>query len=386
MAQDVLTDCNDSDKANESDGSKLIDWLRIQLIPQLGPATLTTLLESTSIPATDLLSLPPRELRSLGFKDHQINAIERPNWQLIDTQLAWLTKGENRFALHLKNENYPYLLQQISSPPFVIFGIGDRSILNSLQLAIVGSRNPTQTGKRICSELAHDVAAQGMSVTSGLALGIDACAHNAALSANGRTIAVLGSGLNNIYPKRNVSLADHIVDQGGLLISEFFVNTPPKAEHFPRRNRIVSGLSHGVLVVEAAVRSGSLITAKYALEQNREVFAVPGSALNPLSAGCHHLIKQGAKLVETYNDILEEFQNVSSFDSGACVRNLQKSPCESLATAQLLDSVDYDVTALDVIIQRSNLPIKEVLAQLLQYELRGLVATVSGGYVKLRGK
>lgn len=369
-----------------SEEQLLISWLILDSIPKFGSQALLAFTRATQSSPLSLLSLSKSELIRLGFSQNQIDAILRPDLHSIERQLAWCQESETHFAVYPEHTDYPQLLTEITRPPFVLFGNGNRSLLNKSQVAIVGSRGPSLYGRQQAQDFARGLASNNICITSGLATGIDGCAHKGALSVNGSTIAVLGNGLKKIYPKRHQHLAAEIVDKNGLLLSEFKVDTAPKPHHFPQRNRLVSGLCLGVLVVEAAIKSGSLITARFALEQNREVMAIPGSLHNPLSEGGHYLIKQGAKLVSTVNDILEEFQNVSSCNSNTVCKKIQKSQIESLATDKLLDSVGHDVTALDVIIQRSKLPISDVLVQLLEYELRGSVASVPGGYIKLGGK
>jgi DNA processing protein len=391
MAQDVrtlqpITAGKSCSSIKDDKESRLLTYLVLDQIPRFGHGKLTRLIEVTKYSPEALLCCKPDRLKQLGFDQQQAEVIRQPDMRLIESQMQWLCSQEAHFIIFPEDVGYPPLLMHIASPPLVIFGKGNQQLLAQPQIAIVGSRNPTHYGKLQAFEFAQQLASHDVCITSGLALGIDACAHRGALAADGATIAVLGSGLANVYPKRNNALADQILAANGLLISEFTPIEPPKAHNFPRRNRIVSGLSLGVLVVEAALRSGSLITCRFALEQNRDVMAIPGNIQNPLSAGCHQLIKQGAKLVENITDILEEVQNINSCKIISTQKKLQKSQIESLASGRLLDSVGYDVSALDVIIQRSKLPIEEVLAQLLEYELRGLVASVSGGYIKLRGK
>ncbi|GAB2697838.1 DNA-processing protein DprA [Aliiglaciecola sp. 3_MG-2023] len=361
-------------------------WLALDQIPHFGMGKLKKFQSVYKLPAHSLLAYSSSQLTELGFNAAQAKAISSPDWRAIDRELNWLAADPWRFAVHPNHPDYPKLLAETPRPPFVLFGWGNKKLLDSNQVAMVGSRNPSHYGKGCGFDFAQGLAQQGFTVTSGLAMGIDTCAHQGALSVGGNTLAVLGSGIDNLYPKRNVRLAEEIVENRGLILSEFRANTKPTPHNFPRRNRIVSGLSLGVLVIEAAIRSGSLITAKYAIEQNRDVFAIPGNINNPLSEGAHLLIKEGAKLVSSIEDIIEEFQNLNSCVLKDYSKNSKKSPIESLATDKLLDSVDYDVTALDVVVQRSDMPIKVVLAQLLEYELRGLVASVSGGYIKLRGK
>lgn len=377
MAQDV--------QKKDSEGD-VQACLRLSLIPNFGPRSLFKLLRKHSINVLELLTLNEVKLAALGFKDKQILSIRQPNNGAIERWMKWHQNSEQNRIICWSNAEFPPQLLQIASPPFVLFCRGNNDILQNQQMAIVGSRNPTYSGKQSAFRFAAELAENRVVITSGLALGIDAQAHAGALSCDGLTVAVLGSGVDVIYPKRNMALAQTILDKGGVIVSEFFPDSPAKPENFPRRNRIVSGLSVGVLIVEAAIKSGSLITARMALEQNRDVFAIPGNINNPLSEGCHHLIKQGAKLVDNVTDILDEFRNLNWSNEIQDERNLKKSLSQGLASDKLLDSVEHDVTALDVILQRTKLPIKEVLAQLLEFELRGLVASVSGGYVKLRGK
>ena len=388
MAQDVRNSLNQSPKPRSTGQPDLLHsvYLILSQVPRFGVQSLNLICEKYSISPVSIVDMNTAELTDLGFDQQQRQAILYPNSRILERAKLWLDAGSKRHCVHLESPDYPWLLKEISSPPMILFAEGSFSTLDKPQLSIVGSRTPTHSGRQAAQDMATRVSQCGWGITSGLARGIDTFAHRGALDAGGSTTAVLGSGLDCVYPKSNVPLAKQILDSGGLLLSEFLPGTHPRAEHFPRRNRIVSGLSHGVLIVEAALKSGSLITARYALEQNRDVFAMPGNIHNPLSAGCHFLIKHGAKLVESINDIFEEFQNVNSLSSCNSAKETKKSPDQSLATAQLLDSVDFDVTTMDVILQRTELPIEVVLAQLLDFELRGLVAPVSGGYVKLRGK
>ena len=252
-----------------------------------------------------LLALDADALMGLGFTSPQIANIQRPDWRSIDKVLAWQAGHPARRIISYFCDTYPPLLKEIASPPLLLFCEGDTELLSTPQLAIVGCRNPSISGRETARQLACELASCGLTITSGLACGIDGQAHVGALQANGATVGVLGSGLNRIYPRQHRQLALELRDKG-LVVSEFWPDTPPVAHNFPRRNRIVSGLSLGVLVVEAARRSGSLITARLAAEQGREVFAIPGSINNRLSQGCHYLIQQGAKLIETTADILDE--------------------------------------------------------------------------------
>lgn len=369
-----------------SNEQELYAWLVLEQVPGLGSVELGRVEQIAPNNLLALLELEGHQLRQLGWNDKQIAVLKTPNQAWIEDALSWLHSSPQHFILTRSCEAYPEKLKQLSRPPLILYGKGDLAPLNQPQVAIVGSRNPTPAGQQVAFELAAQLVSSGMVVTSGLALGIDGWAHKGALKAGGQTIAVLGSGLAKLYPRRNMGLAQQICDSDGCLLSEFAPQLGARAEHFPRRNRIISGLSLGTLVVEAAIRSGSLITARYALEQGRDVFAIPGSIHNPLAQGCHYLIKQGAKLVECVEDILEEYQNLALGQKNQGIARSEKSDENGLAKDLLLGSVEFEVTSIDVIAQRSGLPVTQVLAQLLEYELRGLVAAVPGGYVKLRGK
>lgn len=382
MAQEVR-----KEEIRNSNSAEYLEWmLRLSNIPGVGSVAFNKLKILLKGELGELFTLDRSSLIELGFDQKQCNVILNHSGRRSDTVRQWLSADPTHSILHYDQSTYPELLREISSPPLILFCRGNSKILHSPQIAVVGSRNPTLQGKETARTLCSELASVGWTITSGLAMGIDAASHQGAIEKNGNTLAVLGTGINILYPRRNQGLAMQILEHGGCLVSEFAPGIPPRPENFPRRNRIVSGLSFGALVIEAAIKSGSLITARYALEQNREVFALPGNINNPLARGCHYLIKQGAKLVETAKDINEEFQNLSFFQGSGDEKNLQKKFRQSLATDQLLDSVDYDVTAVDVVAQRSNMSISDVLAQLLQYELRGLVAAVPGGYIKLGGK
>jgi DNA processing protein len=270
----------------------------------------------------------------------------------------------------------------MATPPPLLYVHGDPELLSSLQLAIVGSRNPSPAGTNNAYEFARHLGAAGLTITSGLALGVDAASHRGALDAAASTIAVTGTGLDRVYPARNKDLAHKIVTNGGVLVSEFPIGEAPQAGNFPRRNRIISGLSLGTLVVEAALRSGSLITAKYAMEQGREVFAIPGSIHNPLAKGCHALIQQGAKLVETAQDIVSELAplaNVSLQIEQVMASNEKNQPDLDKDYQKLLDVMGYDPCPIDELISRSGLTAEEVSSMLLILELQNYVQLEPGG-------
>lgn len=314
------------------------------------------------------LSAPPQA----GLSREECAQIDRDD-ELLERTLAWLDHPRNHL-LTWNDAAYPALLREIPSPPALLHVCGDPEVLSLPQIAIVGSRNPTASGEQNATAFAEHLVRAGFVVTSGLALGIDACAHRGALAA-GKTIAVVGTGLDRVYPARHRDLAQSIADAGAL-VSEFPLGTPPKAEHFPRRNRIISGLGMGVLVVEAAVQSGSLITARLAAEQGREVFAIPGSIHSPLSRGCHALIRQGAKLVETAQDILEELGWLRHFVPHAPTTQTE---CAEEEASSLLAHVGYDPIDVDTLVERSGLTADVVSSMLLQMELRGLISAFPGG-------
>ncbi|WP_340681072.1 DNA-processing protein DprA [Paraglaciecola sp.] len=365
---------------------ELFTWLRLAAIPKFGAATYAKLCHRLQWKSSDFFSASHAELLSVGFNASQIDAILHPDSEGIQKSILWLNGGNNRFVLNLEDSAYPPLLKEIASPPMLLFGYGDQSKLVNLQIAIVGSRNPSVSGKEYAKSFAQNLSQCGWTITSGLALGIDGFSHEGALLAKGTTIAVLGTGIDNIYPKKHRKLAEDIITGDGVIISEFAPMSAVRPENFPRRNRIISGMSRGTLIVEAALKSGSLITARYATEQNREVFAIPGNINNPLAKGCHYLIQQGAKLVTCIADINEEFNDLEFNTKVTNSSKMKKNSIECLATDLLLDSVDFEATPLDIVAERSGMSVSEVMSQLLEYELRGLVTAVPGGYIKLGEK
>lgn len=369
-----------------SDSGELENWLKLTQIPNFSVASLLKLQKKYAIKLSEVFAASKATLQEVGFRQQQIEAILHPNERLINVSLEWLNSKRNRFLVYYDHLNYPPLLKQIASSPPLLYGYGDPQCLSNYQLAMVGSRAPSPQGRENAHYFANNLSECGWTITSGLALGIDGLSHRGAVSGGYTTIAVLGTAIDKMYPRRHIKLAEDILQNNGVIISEFAPTTKGRPEYFPRRNRIISGLSVGTLIVEAAIKSGSLITARYALEQNREVFALPGNIHNPMSAGCHHLIQQGAKLVTCVGDINEEFQHLISPESSEKVAKLQKNTTQSLASDKLLDSVDFEVTPLDIVAQRSGIEVTEVMSQLLEYELRGLVIAVSGGYIKLGEK
>ncbi|MES2770568.1 MAG: DNA-processing protein DprA [Pseudomonadota bacterium] len=302
---------------------------------------------------------------------------ETSNQQAIEQAMAWAALPEQHI-LTLADADYPQALLEIADPPTLIYVRGNLALLNRPALAIVGSRNPTAQGVQNAERFAAHLAAVGLVVASGLALGIDAAAHQGALKAQGATVAFIGTGIDRIYPARNRDLALEIGAKGAI-ISELAIGTPVTAANFPRRNRLISGFSRGVLVVEAATESGSLITARLAAEQGREVFAIPGSIHSPQARGCHKLIQQGAKLVETAQDILEELSWCSAEIHPAATPALGENPASSDTSHALLDAMGFDPCLLDELSERCNLTADALSVMLLHLELAGRVASLPGG-------
>ncbi len=278
-------------------------WLALARAPRLKPINYLDLLKHFGNPRA-VFDAAPNEWQALKLSANLINYLQNPNWYFVEKDIQWLAQ-QSHHLLTLHDPNYPQLLREIYDPPLLLFIQGDYSLLSSQQIAIVGTRRSSRYGEQIAGEFANALSHQGFCITSGMALGIDGASHRGALAATGKTIAVVGQGLNIIYPPQHQILAHQII-QTGALVSEFTPDTPIKRENFLRRNRIISGLSLGTLLIETPQRSGALSTARSAIEQGREVFAIPGSIHNPLVKGCHQMIKDGAKLVENLEDIIQE--------------------------------------------------------------------------------
>jgi DNA processing protein len=372
-----------------TDTEELAGWIRLMDTEGIGPQTARELLGRFGLPS---------DIFRAGFSTLQKCVPEKIAYALcapvsdalqakIDNTLAWAAQPDNHL-LTLADHNYPKSLLTITDPPAVLYAKGNVSLLTRPAIAIVGSRNATQQGMENAERFAQVLSAAGLTVISGMALGIDACAHQGALRHappaldSGSTVAVTGTGLDLVYPARHRELAHKIAD-AGCLLSEYPLGTPAIASNFPRRNRIISGLSLGVLVVEAAAQSGSLITARSALEQGREVFAIPGSIHSPLSKGCHLLIRQGAKLVESAQDILEELRwephDLPDIAPAHALRS-------DLSPNYLLEFAGYDPVSVDQLVQRSNLSAAEVQAGLLTLELDGKIELLPGGQYRRLGK
>jgi DNA processing protein len=358
-------------------------WLRLTLTPGIGNETARRLL-ATFGPPENLWQQSPTDLRQV-VSANQSQALQREpqGWDaLLEATWGWLQdKPTERAIVTLGDSDYPAALLDTADPPLMLYAIGQTAHLRQLRthhaVAMVGSRNPTPQGSLNAREFARSMASCGLTVVSGLALGIDGAAHEGALqgAAPGQlaTIAVVGTGLDRVYPKQHLALAHSIAAQG-LILSEYPLGTPPLNANFPKRNRLISGLSQATLVVEAALQSGSLITAKQALEQGRDVFAIPGSIHSPQSKGCHALIKQGAKLVDSAQDVLEELRWPD-----APVQSLE-NPTERTPSDQgLLAQMGHDPIGLDALQARCGLPTADLQAQLLELELAGQVARLPGG-------
>ncbi|MDE2089464.1 MAG: DNA-processing protein DprA [Gammaproteobacteria bacterium] len=346
--------------------------------PGVGPATFRVLLDRFAAPQ-EVFNAPRAQLEACGLAADTLRYLDAPDWGAVEQDLAWLARPGNHL-LTLRDPGYPRLMREIPDPPPLLFVHGDADALATPQLAVVGSRNPTPAGRETAHDFAAYLATAGLTISSGLAVGIDAASHRGALDADGLTIAVTGTGLDRVYPAQHAGLAREIAARGAL-ISEFPPGTPARPEHFPRRNRLISGLSLGVLVVEAAVHSGSLITARHALEQGREVFAIPGSIHNPLARGCHALIRQGAKLVETVADIMEELGPVARVAAPAAHAAPQESSEPELDAdyRRLLDAMGFAPTPVDALVERTGLTPEAVSSMLLILELRGYAVSAAGG-------
>ena len=356
-------------------------WLALYHTPGVGAVTFHHLLEACPN-LQDLPHCSSEQLRKPGLSQKAIDALQHPDTVAISRDLEWQDKPGNRI-MTCHDPDYPVLLSQVDMPPPLLYIHGNPDILSEPLLAMVGSRNPTATGTRTATEFAHHLSTAGLVISSGLALGIDAASHQGALEAGAPTVAVMGTGLDRVYPARHRDLARQIAERGAL-ISEFPVGTSPRAENFPRRNRIISGLSLGTLVVEAAMRSGSLITARYAGDQGREVFAIPGSIHNPLARGCHHLIRQGAKLVETAEDVMVELGMLAHSCYPATQSNIESEVAAKPSKLdpeyqQLIDFIGHESTSIDQLVGSSGLTPAEVSSMLLQLELSGYIASSPGG-------
>jgi len=368
-------------------------WLGLVLARGLGPKRLAALEAAFDTPA-GWVDASDQELADTGLGDKLIRTLRQPDPESMQRCLDWLAH-ERHFLVTRDDPLFPPLLKRIADPPAALFAIGDPDLLVYPQLAIVGSRNATPGGLDHARSFAATLSRAGFAITSGLAAGIDGAAHQGCLDAGGRTIAVAGTGLDQVYPARHRELAHRIADHG-LLLSLFPPGTGPLAGNFPARNRVISGMSLGTLVIEAGLRSGSLITARLANEQGRDVFAIPGSVHNPQARGCHRLIREGAKLVETAEEVVEELAPLARQLADDIEHLLAPSAAKELHTPldeatesphiekdpeyrRLLDAIGFDPTPVDEIIQRSRLTPAAVSSMLLMLELDGRVSAHAGG-------
>jgi len=365
----------------------LTHWLALLHAPGLGSRGFNRLLEQFGSPRR--LFEEPGLATPLDTAQCRLSAyLRNPDWRQVERDLLWMEQP-GCHILTLEHPDYPPLLREIADRPPLLFVLGNPAHLALPQLAMVGSRNPTASGRRTARDFARHLAKAGLCMTSGLATGIDGACHEGALDVGGVTIAVTGTGLDRVYPARHRALAHRIAEQGAI-VSELAPGTPPMAANFPRRNRIISGLSLGALVVEAAQKSGSLITARLASEQGREVFAIPGSIHNPLARGCHALIRQGAKLVESAQDIIEELGPLlgALIGPGQGAKESAPEPSQQprewdAEYQQLFAHLSFDPTPIDTIIEQSGLTAEKVSSMLLLLELEGYVASAPGGRYQL---
>jgi len=352
----------------------LAGWLQLTLSPGIGSATIRDLLKKFGLPehilATKRAALAP------FLNADALSALDSPaTGKAVEHALAWLEQPGHAL-ITLADSNYPRLLLEIADPPPVLYCHGRLELLEKPALAVVGSRNASAQGASNAEQFARSFSVAGLTIVSGLAQGIDAAAHRGGLAGEGSTIAVLGTGVDVIYPRAHEALAAEIAARG-LLLSEFPLGTKALAYNFPRRNRLISGLAQGCLVVEAALASGSLITARTAADQGREVFAIPGSIHSPMSKGCHSLIKAGAKLVESADDVLSE---LAAFRRTGFASTRAPVPAASDdADEPLLAWMGFDPVDVDSLCARASLPAEKISAELLRLELAGRIAALPGG-------
>ena len=366
-----------------------LPWLALASLPRFSPRQRQALLDHTAA-ATDLLTMTPATLKAMGLRAETIAAVrawqtsdhDHPLWQRL-TRILADCRDHGVGVVSWGDAAYPEALRHIHQPPLVLYTLGDPALLGRDQIGVVGSRNATPAGLDHARRFATELSQRGLMVTSGLALGIDGAAHAGALDADQPTVAVIGCGLDRLYPARHRALAQRIA-RHGLIVSEYPPGTPARAPHFPQRNRIISGLSRGILVVEAGLNSGSLITARLALEQGREVFAIPGSIHSPVARGCHQLIKQGARLVETVDDILEELGTWWTLQPKGDSPAPAGPDLTGLAAREIavLEALGYDPLSTDTLVQSTGLPADQLMQSLLLLELEGLVCPTPGGFVR----
>jgi len=372
-------------------------WLALHHAPGLGPITFLSIAEQ-QIDPLQLVASQQKLAAKLNLGEKVQQSLKNPDWKPIEADLNWASQTDCHI-IPIVSSWYPKLLREIADPPILLYVQGDPELLHFPQVAMVGSRNPSDYGQEAAFEFAKHLSNAGLIITSGMAMGIDSYSHRGAIAASGLTIAVAGTGLDRVYPAKNKSLAEEIL-RDGALVSEYPIGTEPVPHNFPRRNRIISGLSLGTLVVEAAVQSGSLITAKQATEQGREVLAIPGSIHSPMARGCHRLIRQGAKLVETGDDILQELGPMISQAKGSLVKQSAKNSHPdsrsvnderliahaSLTTdqQQLLSCIEFEPVSIDTLVERSRLTPESISSMLVELELGGAIRSSGGLYTRLQ--
>ena len=349
-------------------------WIALSQIQGLGNVGYYQLLSNFGSPE-GIFSASLSQLKEFVEVEVAVKISQGVDVEAVRSSLDWLKK-DNAHLVTLADEAYPRRLLEIDSPPVIFYALGNLQWLHHPSIAIVGSRNATPQGEKNAEDFAQSLCDQGLCVVSGMALGIDGASHRGALKSNGATIAVVGTGLDIVYPSRHRDLAHQIAERG-LIVSEFSLGTPSKAQNFPRRNRIISGLSLGCLVVEANVDSGSLITARLAAEQGREVFAIPGSIHSPVSKGCHQLIKQGAKLAESTADIIEELKN--TLPELSPIGSLAHSGQTATKPNIVLASMGFDAIGFDALLSSSGLTTEALSAMLMMLELEGKITIINGG-------
>jgi DNA processing protein len=367
------------DPVTETPTERLRDWLRLLHTPGLGPRRVARLLEAFGTPAA-ALQADARAWAAAGVASGPGDGIATREAG-VDADLDWLARDARHHILTCDDTRYPPLLAELPDPPPALYMVGDRDLLRRPQIAIVGSREATAQGLRHAEHFAQALSAAGLTVTSGLALGIDAAAHRGALAEpGGSTVAVVATGPDRVYPSVHRRLAHRIADQG-LMVSLWPVGTLARPAHFPQRNRVISGLALGTLVVEAALRSGSLITARLAAEQGRSVYAIPGSILSPVSRGCHRLIREGAQLVESPDDILEDLADWLGVPGQPRADTAPPADAAALDPEQerVLTLMGFDPIPLEALLQRTGLTVETLSSILVLLELNGRVALLSHG-------
>lgn len=350
-------------------------FLALNHMERVGPLTITKLMKRWP-DLQDMFELSATGLIEAGLPAALVESITHFDWRRVDEDWRWQEK-DNHHLVTWADPEYPVLLREIHDPPAVLYARGDLTAFNQPSIAMVGTRKPSVTGSETARYFARELSKQAMTIVSGLALGIDAQVHQGCLDAGGKTIAVMGTGIDMIYPRRHRQLADEIC-QNGLLLSEFPLKTSVNAGHFPRRNRIISGLSLATLIVEAAVRSGSLITARLAMEQNRDVMAIPSSIHNPQARGCHHLLQQGAKLITSLEDVLVEL-NIVRHVPGLSEEQSVKWTANN---EHCVKWIGFEVTSIDQIVDRSGLDLNAVTRCLAELEIQDVIRAVPGGYMR----